>query len=45
MASVFWDSGVIYVDLLQHCVTINAQYYINLLHSNVHQGIQKKGLG
>jgi hypothetical protein len=30
MAGVFWDSeGVIYVDFLPLCVTINARYYSN----------------
>jgi hypothetical protein len=42
MAILFWDSGVIYVDFLPHGVTINAQYYSNLLHSDVHQVIWKK---
>jgi hypothetical protein len=43
MASVFWDSGgVIHVDFLPHGVTINAQYYINLLHNDVQQAILKK---
>lgn len=36
----FWDSeGVIHVDFLPHNVTINIQYYINLLHNDVHQAI------
>jgi hypothetical protein len=38
MASVFWDSEVIHVDFHPRDVTVNAQYYSNLLHSNVHQG-------
>jgi hypothetical protein len=45
MASVFWDSGVIYVDFLEHFVAINAQYYSNLFRNNVHQGIRRKDLG
>jgi hypothetical protein len=41
-ASVFWDSkGVIHVDFLPHGVTINAQHYRNLLHSDVHKMIWK----
>jgi hypothetical protein len=43
---VFWNSkGVIHVDFLPHGVTVNAQYYSNLLHNDVHQVIQKNGLG
>jgi hypothetical protein len=46
MAGVFWDSeGVIHVDFLPRGVTINAQYYINLLHNGAHQTIQKKSPG
>jgi hypothetical protein len=46
MASVFWNSkGVIHVDFLPHGVTINAQYYSNLLHNDVHQAIYNKLLG
>jgi hypothetical protein len=30
MASVFWDSGVIHVDILPRDITINAKYYSNL---------------
>jgi hypothetical protein len=46
MASVFWDSeGVIYGDFLPHFITINAQYYSNLLHNDVHHAIQKKRPG
>jgi hypothetical protein len=41
-ANVVWDSeGVIHVDFL--CgATINAQYYSNLLYSDVHQAIRKQ---
>jgi hypothetical protein len=42
MAVVFWESGVIFVDFLPHGVTFNAQYYSNLLRSDVHQVIRKK---
>jgi hypothetical protein len=43
---VFWDSeGVIHVDFLSHGVTINAQYYSNLLCNDVCQVIQKKKPG
>jgi hypothetical protein len=46
MASVFWDSeGVIHVDFLPHGVTVNAQYYTNLLCSDVHQVIWKRRPG
>jgi hypothetical protein len=46
MASMFWDSEeVIHVDFLLHGVTINAQYYNNLLCNDVHQVIWKKGHG
>jgi hypothetical protein len=39
-ASVFWDSkGAIHTDFLPYGVTINAQYYNNLLHNDVHQVI------
>jgi hypothetical protein len=34
--------GVIHVDFLPHGVTVNAQYYRNLLQNNVHQTILKK---
>jgi hypothetical protein len=37
MANVSWDSeGVIRIDFLPHGVTLNAQYYSNLLCSDVH---------
>lgn len=40
MGSVFWDSkGEIRIDFLPYGVTINAQYYNNLLHNDVHQVI------
>jgi hypothetical protein len=43
---VFWNSkGGIHVDFLPHGVTINAQYYSNVLHSDVHHVIQKKWPG
>jgi hypothetical protein len=46
MTRMFWDSeGVIHVDFLPRGVTINAQYYIYLLHNDVHQVIQKKRPG
>jgi hypothetical protein len=46
MASEFWDSeGVIHVDFLPHDVTINIQYYINLLRNDVHQVISDKRPG
>jgi hypothetical protein len=34
--------GVIHVDFHHHGVTVNVQYYGNLLHSDAHQVIQKK---
>lgn len=43
MASVFWDSGeVIDVNFHPHYITVNAQYYSNLLHTDVHQAVQGK---
>jgi hypothetical protein len=46
VANVFWDSeGVKHVDFLPHDVTISVQYCSNLLHSDVHQAIQKKRPG
>lgn len=40
MASEFWYSeGVIHVEFLLHDVTINTQYFINLLRNDVHQAI------
>jgi hypothetical protein len=42
---VFWDSeGMIHVNFLLHSVTVTAQYYSNLFHSNVYQAIPKKRL-
>jgi hypothetical protein len=40
MAGVFCDSGGMVH--LPHGVTVNAQYYRNLLCNDVHQAIQKK---
>jgi hypothetical protein len=46
MASVFWDSErVIDVDFLPRGVAINAQYYSNFLHNDVHQDIWKRRPG
>jgi hypothetical protein len=45
MASVFWDSEVIHVNFLPHGITINAQYYNNLLCNDVHQVTWKKRFG
>jgi hypothetical protein len=46
MGSEFWDSKeVIHVDSLLHDVTINTQYYINLLCNDVHQAIWDKRPG
>jgi hypothetical protein len=46
MASVFlYPEGVIHVDFLPHGVTINVQYYSNLIHNEVHQVIQEKRPG
>jgi hypothetical protein len=43
MASEFLDSvGVIHIGFLAHDVTINAQYYSNLLRSDFHQAIRKE---
>jgi hypothetical protein len=43
MACVFLcQEEVIHVDFLPHGVTVNVQYYSNLLHNDVHQVIQKK---
>jgi hypothetical protein len=43
MSSVSDDSeGVIRVGFLPHHVTINAQYYSNLLRDDVHQAIREK---
>jgi hypothetical protein len=43
---MLWDSEeVIHVVFLPHGVTINTQYYSNLLCSDVHQAIQKKRPG
>jgi hypothetical protein len=43
MDSVFWDSEeVIHVDFHPRDITVNAQYYSNLLRSNVHQAIWEK---
>jgi hypothetical protein len=37
---VFWDSeGVIHVDFIPHGVTINAQYFCDFLHIDVHQAV------
>jgi hypothetical protein len=45
MASVFQVSeGMINVNFLPHGVTVNAQYYSNLL-PNVRQAIQRRTLG
>jgi hypothetical protein len=39
---VVWDSeGVMHIGFLSHGVTIIAQYYSNLLHSDVHHVIWK----
>jgi hypothetical protein len=46
MASVFWDSeGVVRVDFLPCDVTVNAQYYINLLCIDVDQMVWKRRPG
>jgi hypothetical protein len=46
MTSVFWDSkGVIHVDFLPHSIAVNAQYYSNFLHNDVHQEFWKKKPG
>jgi histone-lysine N-methyltransferase SETMAR len=46
MTSVFWDSEeVIHVYFLPHGIAINAQYYSNLLHNDVHQELWKKRPG
>jgi hypothetical protein len=43
VVSVFWNSKrEIHVDFLPHGVTINAQYYSNLLHNGVHQTLWMK---
>jgi hypothetical protein len=43
MASMFWDSEeVIHVDFLPNGVTINAQYYRNLLRNGVREENWKK---
>jgi hypothetical protein len=40
MTGMLWNSeGVIHVDFLLHGATVNAQYYVNLLRSDVHQKI------
>jgi hypothetical protein len=37
VTNVFWDlEGVIHVDFIPRDITINAQYYINLLPNNMH---------
>jgi hypothetical protein len=39
----FWDlEGLTDIDFLPHGVTINEQYYSNLLHKDVHKAIQMK---
>jgi small-conductance mechanosensitive channel len=39
----FWDlEGRIHIYFLPYGVKINAQYYNNLRHKDVHQAIQKK---
>jgi hypothetical protein len=46
MTSVFQDSeGMIHVEFFPHGIIMNAQHYSNLLHSDVHQVIQKKSSG
>lgn len=46
MGIVLWNSrGVIQVDVLPRDVTIKAQYYSNLLSTDVHQATGKKNLG
>jgi [histone H3]-lysine36 N-dimethyltransferase SETMAR len=43
MATVFWDSkGILFVDFLTERKTINAEYYSNLLKSQVKQAIRNK---
>jgi hypothetical protein len=40
MRSVFWDSkGANHIYFLPYGITINAQYYNNSLHNDVHQMI------
>jgi histone-lysine N-methyltransferase SETMAR len=46
MTSVFWDSEkMIHVDLFPHDLTINAQFYSNLLRNDMHKAIRKKRHG
>jgi hypothetical protein len=43
MATIFWDSkGVLYVDFLTECRTVNAEYYSALLEGPVKTVIRKK---
>jgi hypothetical protein len=45
MANEFLNSvGVIRIDFLARGVTINAQYYSNVLHSDVRRAIRRKRL-
>ena len=43
MATIFWDSkGVLYVDFLTECRTVNAEYYSALLEGPVKTAIRNK---
>ena len=46
MISVFWDSkGIHLIDYLQKWVTINADYYCNIIKNNLRRSIQNKRRG
>jgi histone-lysine N-methyltransferase SETMAR len=46
MATVFWDaSGIVHIDYLERGVTINAEYYSNLLQNDVRSALRRKRPG
>lgn len=46
MVSVFWDcEGIVHIDFLEKGVTINADYYCNLISEDVRRALQNKRRG